>query len=112
ERATCLDDRANLMTGVRYDYVDNHSRNFASSQFSERQSDEVSYQLGANFRVIHNVTVFANTSRSFVPQFRIGNNLDGTTFDLPNEFGEGWEIGAKAGFFDNHLTFTATYYDI
>jgi len=112
ERATFLDDRANLMTGVRYDYVQNHSNNLVTNQSTSPHSDEVSYQLGANFRVVDQVTVFANMSRSFVPQFRIGNNLDGSTFDLPNEFGEGWEVGAKAGFFDNHLTFTATYYDI
>ncbi|WP_438481916.1 TonB-dependent siderophore receptor [Oleiharenicola lentus] len=112
ERATFFDNRANVMTGVRYDYVENESKNLVTNTSSSPHSDEVSYQLGANFAVVKNLMLFANLSRSFVPQFRVGNNLDGTTFDLPNEFGEGWEVGAKASFFNDHLAFTATYFDI
>jgi len=112
ERMTLLEGRANLMAGARYDYVDNHSKDLVASANSERQTDEVSYQLGANYRIHPRLTSFANLSRSFVPQFRIGRNFDGSTFELPNEFGEGWEIGVKSGFFDDRLTFTAAFYDI
>jgi len=112
ERATFFDDRANIMAGGRLDFIDNHSRDLLNNVTSERQEQEVSYQLGANFRVLPALTAFANFSRSFVPQFRIGRNLGGGTFELPNEFGKGWEVGLKAGLLGDKLTFTATYYDI
>ncbi|HRE08032.1 MAG TPA: TonB-dependent receptor [Opitutaceae bacterium] len=112
ERMIFLDGRANVMAGARYDYVDNHSKDLVAGANSERQTDEISYQVGANYRVFPRLTTFANFSRSFVPQFRIGRNLDGSTFELPNEFGKGWEVGVKSGFFDDRLTFTAAYYDI
>ena len=112
ERATFAQGKGNLMAGVRYDFIDNHARDLRGATSSERQEDEISYQLGANYRLLPAVTAFANLSRSFVPQFRIGRDLAGNTFELPNEFGEGWEVGLKAGFLDDHLTFTATYYDI
>lgn len=112
ERATLLDGRANVMAGARLDFIDNHSKDLLNRVASERQEHEVSYQLGANLRLLPAVTAFTNFSRSFVPQFRIGRTLAGTTFELPNEFGEGFEVGLKAGFFDNKLTFTATWYDI
>lgn len=112
ERAIFADGRANVMAGARYDYIDNHSRDVRAGTASERQEDEISYQLGANFRLVESLTLFANASRSFVPQFRTGRDLAGNTFDLPNEFGEGWEVGVKAALLDERLTFTATYYDI
>ncbi len=114
ERATFLDGRAILMTGGRYDYIKSHSINLVPSVASDskRHTDEVSYQLGANYRLLPALTAFANYSRSFVPQFSTGTNADGSTFDLPNEFGIGWETGLKAGFLDDRLTFTGTYYDI
>jgi outer membrane receptor protein involved in Fe transport len=112
ERASLFNGRANVMLGGRYDYIDNHSKDLLAGLESERQEGEVSYQLGANYRVLPSLTAFANFSRSFVPQFRIGRDAAGRTFELPNEFGEGVEFGIKAGLFDDRLTFTAAYYDI
>ncbi len=112
ERAAFLDGRANLMLGGRYDFIDNHSKDLLGRVASERQEGEVSYQLGANFRVLPALTAFTNFSRSFVPQFRIGRDAAGRTFELPNEFGEGFEFGFKAGLLGDRLTFTAAYYDI
>jgi iron complex outermembrane receptor protein len=112
ERATFFDGRANLLVGGRYDYIDNHSKDLLAGLASERQEGEVSHQLGANYRLHRSVTAFANVSRSFVPQFRIGRDAAGRTFELPNEFGEGSEFGLKAGLLDDRLTFTAAYYDI
>jgi outer membrane receptor protein involved in Fe transport len=112
ERMIFADGKANVMTGVRWDYIDNHSRDHRAATTSERQEDEISYQFGVNYLLAKSLTAYANYSRSFVPQFRIGRDLAGNTFELPNEFGIGWEVGLKAGFFDDHLTFTAAYYDI
>lgn len=112
ERMILADGKANVMAGVRWDYIDNHSRDLRAATTSERQEDEISYQFGANYRLLPALTAYANYSRSFVPQFRIGRDLAGATFELPNEFGIGWEVGLKAGFLDDHLTFTAAYYDI
>jgi len=112
ERATILNGRATLLAGVRYDYVDNHSRDIRLAAEADQQTDEVSYQVGANVRVLPALSAYANASRSFVPQFSVGRNLDGTTFEVPNEIGESWEVGFKASAFDSKLTFTTTYFDI
>lgn len=112
ERATFWKGRATVLAGVRYDYVDNHAKDLRVGDQSEQQTDELSYQVGANVRVLPAVTAYTNFSRSFVPQFSVGRNLDGSTFDIPNEIGESYEIGFKTAAFDDKLTFTTTYYDI
>jgi len=112
ERATILNERATVLAGVRYDYVDNHARDLRVGDQSESTTDEVSYQFGVNARILPALSAYTNISRSFVPQFSVGRNLDGTTFDVPNEIGESWEVGLKASAFDSKLTFTAAYYDI
>ncbi len=112
ERATILNERATLLAGIRYDYVDNHARDLRIGDETESSTDEVSYQFGANVRVLPAVSAYTNISRSFVPEFSIGRNLDGTTFDVPNEIGESWEAGFKVSAFAGRLAFTAAYYDI
>jgi len=112
-RMTFFEEKMLAMTGVRYDYFRRDSINFLPSRTQTIVKDsEISYQMGVNFRILPQVTIFTNMSRSFVPQFAIGRNSDGTTYDLPPETGRGWEIGAKADFFKGNLTFTTIWYDI
>lgn len=112
-RMTFLNERALVMTGVRVDWFRREAINFLPTVSQSVVKDhEISYQIGANFRVLPSVTAFTNLSRSFVPQFAVGRNEDGTTFDLPPETGTGWEVGIKTDFFEGNLTFTAIYYDI
>ncbi len=114
ERATFMDGRLILLAGGRYDYVDNHAIARASTPIINESvsTDDLTYQLGANFKLTSTLTAYANASTSFVPQYGTGRNIDGTTFTVPNETGEGWEAGLKAAFFGNKLTFTTGYFDI
>jgi iron complex outermembrane recepter protein len=113
ERATMMNGRLILLAGGRYDYVDNHAINFRPTYSeSERQEDDITYQLGLNFKLLPSITVYANQSTSFVPQYGTGLNPDGTTFDVPNEIGEGWEAGFKAALLDGRFSFTLGYFDI
>lgn len=114
ERATLLDGRLILLAGGRYDYVDNHAIARASTPIinEEVQTDDFTYQLGANFKLTPGLTAYANASTSFVPQYGTGRNIDGTTFTVPNETGKGWEAGLKAALFGDKLTFTTGYFDI
>lgn len=117
ERATFFEERATLLAGLRYDYVKSHSRNLNPSAPLEsrdrtRSTDEISYQLGANVRVLPAVTAYANLSRSFVPDFSAGIDEFGESFDVPPEIGESWEVGFKTAAFGERLTFTTAYFDI
>lgn len=114
ERATLMDGRLILLAGGRYDYVDNHAIARASTPIINEsvQTDDYTYQLGANFKITSGITAYVNASTSFVPQYGTGRDIDGATFTVPNETGKGWEAGLKAALFDNKLTFTTGYFDI
>ncbi|MBI5380497.1 MAG: TonB-dependent receptor [Opitutae bacterium] len=112
ERATLLDDRLTLLVGGRYDRADKSARDLFNKVSSKQSTNELTHQIGANYRVASGLHVFANGSSSFVPQFGVGRRADGTTYELPNETGSGWETGLKASFLAEKLTFTTTYFDI
>lgn len=112
ERATLLDGRLNVLAGVRYDNSRSKINDKLLATNASFSTEAVTYQTGFSYRVIPALSVYANTSSSFTPQFSLGTNVDGTTFQLPNEEGEGWEAGLKASIFTGRLTFTAGYFDI
>lgn len=111
-RAIFFNGKANLMGGARIDRVDGLSRDLRAGTESSRRSYEHSYQIGGNYSVVQGLAVFINKSASFVPQFRIGRNADGSTYEIPSEKGQGWEAGLKGSLLQDRLTFTATYFDI
>lgn len=114
ERVTLMGGRLILLAGGRYDYVDNHAIAKAATPIinEEVQTDDFTYQLGANIKLTPGITAYLNASTSFVPQYGVGRNIDGSTFIVPNETGKGWEAGFKAALLDNKLTFTTGYFDI
>ncbi|MBI5690804.1 MAG: TonB-dependent receptor [Verrucomicrobia bacterium] len=119
ERATLLEERLNLMLGLRHDRVKTRNRNYlvAPAAVQSLRSRETTYQVGANYRVLPAVTVFASTSTSFLPQpgtgFRINSAGTGVdTFGLPNETGRGYEAGLKLGLLNQRLNLTLSGFDI
>lgn len=114
ERATLLDGKLILLAGLRYDSSNsvNDDRTTTPATHTEFDASAYTHQLGLNFRVLPDITLYANKSTSFVPQFGVGKDANGTSFPLPNEDGDGWEAGFKASLLSNHLTFTLGYYDI
>lgn len=120
-RITLWENRATLFGGVRYDYLNNHARDFLANTDTSRNNDAVSYQVGANFRIINSITAYANIASSFRPDFTAGqrpifddydNFLGLETFNIPNERGISKEVGFKAGLFKEKFVFTLAYFDI
>jgi outer membrane receptor for monomeric catechols len=88
--------------------VENDVNDRLNRQRLKYELDDTTYQFGLNFHLTRAITLFANTSTTFLPQARF--NVDGTP--LPNETGEGSEAGIKVVAFDSRVSVTATYYDI
>lgn len=114
ERATMLDGKLIVLAGLRYDSSKsvNDDLTTATPTHTDFSADAYTHQLGANYRVLPAITLYANKSTSFVPQFGVGKDANGASFPLPNESGRGWEGGIKAGLLNDRLTFTLGYYDI
>jgi iron complex outermembrane receptor protein len=114
ERATMLDGKLIVLAGLRYDSSKsvNDDLTTATPTHTDFSADAYTHQLGVNYRVLPAITLYANKSTSFVPQFGVGKDANGASFPLPNESGRGWEGGIKAGLLDDRLTFTLGYYDI
>jgi len=114
ERATMFDGKLILLAGLRYDSSKsvNDDLTTATPTHSDYSAHAYTHQLGLNYRVLPAITVYANKSTSFVPQFGVGKDVNGASFPLPNEEGDGWEAGIKTALFDDRLTFTLGYYDI
>ena len=112
ERATLLDGRLIVLAGIRHDQSTSTTRDRVSATTTEIDARAWTHQLGLNYRVTRALTYYANTSRSFVPQFGSGLDVNGARFNLPNETGRGWETGFKGGLLGERLTFTLGYFDL
>ncbi len=108
ERAAMMQGRLIMMVGARIDWVDNKVVDYLNPKRIYYDLSETTYQMGANFRLFPNLTLFANQSTSFSPQARF--NIDGTP--LPNETGLGSEAGLKVNFLDNKFSMSVTVFDI
>ncbi len=112
ERASLLDGKLLLLAGLRHDSSTSTTRDRISVTTTTIDSSAWTHQLGLNFRLLRPLTFYANASRSFVPQFGSGFDVNGARFNLPNETGRGWEAGFKGALFAERLTFTLGYFDI
>lgn len=112
ERVSLMGGRLLVLAGLRYDKSTSTTRDRISATTTEIDAHAWTHQVGMNFRVLPQFTVYANTSKSFVPQFGSGFDVNGARFNLPNENGKGWESGVKTSLLHDQLTFTAGYFDI
>jgi iron complex outermembrane recepter protein len=112
ERASLLEGRLLVLAGLRHDASTSVTRDLIRNTTTEIDAEAWTHQLGLNFRVLPQLTAYANTSRSFVPQFGSGTDLNGNRFNLPNETGKGWEAGFKGALHGERLTFTLGYFDM
>lgn len=112
ERVTLLEGRFIGLAGVRYDSTKSYTDDRVTATKTDISAHAVTHQLGMNLRVLQELTLYANASKSFVPQFGSGLDVNGVRFNLPNETGKGWEAGVKTGLMNNQLTFTLGYFDI
>jgi outer membrane receptor protein involved in Fe transport len=112
ERASLLDGRLLVLTGLRHDKSTSTTRDRVSATTTEIDAHAWTHQLGLNFRLLPQLTAYANTSRSFVPQFGSGLDVNGARFNLPNETGRGWEAGLKTSLLRDRLAFSLGWFDI
>lgn len=112
ERASFMDDRLFVLAGIRHDKSTSITRDRVTATTTEIDAKAWTHQVGVNFKIVPQLTAYANASKSFVPQFGSGLDINGNRFTLPNENGKGWEAGIKGGLLADHLTFTLGYFDI
>jgi iron complex outermembrane receptor protein len=101
-----LTERLSLTAGGRLDFASN--RDF--SQPSSNDNKAFSPRLGGNYRLTPNVSLYADYSKSFLPQ--TGMVYDGTssgTFANP-ERGDQWECGVKTSLLSGRMVNTLSLY--
>jgi len=96
-----LDDRLGLVLGTRYTKE-------TSGRATKTSVSENTNQFGGYFRPAKNITLFANYSETFEPNFTI-DALTGKT--APTSVGEGYELGAKVEMLEGRLFATASVYN-
>ncbi len=118
--ATLLNDRLTLMGGGRYDRVRNDVANYNISsagvvtsaanpaepalyQAFNYETAAWTYQLGASFKVVNGVDIYANKSSAFNPQPQLDSY---TGLPLPNNKSNGYEFGIKGSLLNDRLTWT------
>ncbi len=110
---TFLDDRLNVLGGVRRSEAEGTARNLitgvAGSSFAAK---ETSLQYGAIYKIVRGFSVFASSSDSFVPQS--GNRIvnDVPVGPLPPVIGEGTDIGFKTTLLEGRISSTVSYFDL
>lgn len=105
-----FNDKLIILSGLRWDEIENMSL-VSPGVSNERNSDtqdQFSPQLGANYRLTENITLFANYSESFTPQWA---RTEAGTFADPF-ISKGYEFGTKSDFFDGRLSFVISLYEL
>lgn len=125
EHASTFNDRLILLAGGRYDYVRNDVANYnipavgnATSlvtvlpspyQAFDYTTSAWTYQLGATFKVVKGINLYANKSTAFNPQPQIDTD---TGQALPNNTSDGYDYGVKFTLVDQTLDLTLDRFSI
>jgi outer membrane receptor protein involved in Fe transport len=115
--ANMFGDHLKLMAGGRFDYVENEVKNYnissagtvtsaanpvepATYQKFDYKTQAWTYQLGASYKVVDGVNLYANKSSAFNPQPQLDSY---TGLPLPNNKSTGYEFGIKTSFLHERL---------
>jgi iron complex outermembrane receptor protein len=110
DQLSLLDDgRLKLLLGGRFDYVHQESTTDGTAARDVHDS-AVTGRVGALYQFNKQFAGYASISQSFLPQST--GTLDASGTPLDPEEGLQYEIGVKAGFFDDRLTATAALFEI
>ncbi|WP_308253627.1 TonB-dependent siderophore receptor [Geminocystis sp. GBBB08] len=105
-------DNLILVAGLRYDTVSQDTTNvqtgFVDGGRLEQSNDAVTPRIGLLYRLIPELSLFANYSQSFDPS----SATTASGNPLKPERGEGFEVGIKTELFDQKLLGTLTYFNI
>jgi iron complex outermembrane receptor protein len=103
------DGRLKLLLGSRFDYVHQESTTDGTAA-RDVHDTAVTSRVGALYQFTKQFARYASISQSFLPQST--GTLDASGAPLDPEEGLQYEIGVKAGFFDDRLTATAAVFEI
>ncbi|MBR8827411.1 MAG: TonB-dependent siderophore receptor [Gomphosphaeria aponina SAG 52.96 = DSM 107014] len=105
-------DNLILVAGVRYDTVTlkttNAQTDLTDAGESEQTDDAFIPRVGLLYRLIRELSLFANYSQSFRPSTQTTASGEA----LEPERGKGFEVGVKTELFQKKLLATLTYFDI
>ena len=101
-------DNLFLVGGLRYDIVSTESKDIVSGQKTDADETAWSPRIGLVYRPIEPVSLYANYSKSFLPNF----STDASGDVLPPEEGESFEVGIKVDVVPGRLSSTLAFFDI
>jgi outer membrane receptor protein involved in Fe transport len=99
-------DRAHLVTGYRNEEAKIYNKRVSRTDSTDTR--EPTTQVGLAFDLTPSVTLFANSSSSFLPTASV--DINGKT--LPPEVGEGIDVGLKFAAPQRGLSGTISYFDL
>jgi iron complex outermembrane recepter protein len=115
DRVRLFDGKVLVMAGGRYD----QARTTITERLSpdkktvtgrtESKVDDLTYNVGLNYNLSSETVLFASHSTSFNPK---GNVYSHTGKPMPNERGEGYELGFRAKLPGNRVDLGASYFHI
>ncbi|ARV57239.1 hypothetical protein BZZ01_00085 [Nostocales cyanobacterium HT-58-2] len=103
-----LIDNLKLLLGGRFDIVDFDLKDNLTRRKTSTYDEAFSPLVGIVYQPSKTISLYANYSRSFVPQS--GSSFDGTPFKP--ERGTQYEVGVKADWFGGRLSSTLALYEI
>lgn len=101
-------DNLILVAGLRYDTVNQEVENNLNDTETEQNDDVLIPRIGIVYQPIEPVSLYANYSRSFVPN----SGLDVDSQPLPPETGDGFEVGIRGEIVENRLLANLAYFHI
>ena len=101
-------DNLILVGGLSYDTVDQETTDNLNDVETEQDDDALTPRIGIVYQPIEPISLYANYSRSFVPN----SVTDADGDPLEPEEGEGFEVGVRGEIIENRLSATLAYFNI
>lgn len=111
DRVTMADGKLIVMGNLRYEHSEFETDTNASvDRLTTGDAASWTHSVGANYKIAGDrIVAFANQSTSFNTNITVDRNT-GTT--IPNEKGQGWELGVKSLTADGRLGASVSAYEI
>jgi hypothetical protein len=109
-RAKFFDEKLLVMLGSRYDDSRVNEFDLRKDSASINAADDLTYNVGVNYSFTPRTMVYGSHATSFNPKG--GFYTDASRAPLPNESGEGQEIGIRTSIFDDKVNIGVSYYEI
>ncbi len=108
-----LKDRLTVLAGSRHTETENRSFNKITgvkNPVFNREKDTP--QMGVLYKLTDEISAFASSSQSFVPNNSLLRILGAPTTPAEPTVGKGWDVGLKAGLKNGKLSGTVSYYEV